>query len=193
MTFASITLAQFITGLVVASTWNKSDKAKLSLNYTCTITLNLKLELVYFALSLFFDFTAFIVIVIFALRSMPHFPGLRTPLLSRVIRTVVQDATLYFAVMFTSQFILMGFQAFAKDGLKTIPAPGYIALLPILVSRLVLSLKKSIDTQSIDDWWIGGPADRGTDTEDSATFRLATIEFATNDLTTQNTLPQARG
>ncbi|KAF9651746.1 hypothetical protein BDM02DRAFT_531615 [Thelephora ganbajun] len=42
-----------IVGLVVASTWNQSGKSKLSLNYTCTITLNVDIELVYFALSLF--------------------------------------------------------------------------------------------------------------------------------------------
>lgn len=192
MSFAAITLVQFIVGLVVASTWNQSDKSKLSLNYTCTITLNGNLELVYFALSLFFDLAAFVVIVVFALRSGPQFPGLRMHFLSHMIRTIVQDATLYFGVMFTSQFILMIFQAFARDGLKTIPAPGHIALLPILVSRLVLSLKKSIDTQSIDDWWIGGQAGRRTSTRGSAMFRLATIEFAMNDLTVQNTSPQGR-
>lgn len=71
VSFASITLVQFIIGFIVASTWNKSgtcyliyvhlthgythaDQSKLNLNYTCTITLNLNLELVYFALSLFF-------------------------------------------------------------------------------------------------------------------------------------------
>jgi hypothetical protein len=72
MSFASITLVQFIVGLIVASMWNRSgmhavlhtrpwltseihtDKSKLSLNYICTITLDLNLELVYFALSLFF-------------------------------------------------------------------------------------------------------------------------------------------
>lgn len=34
--------------------YTHADKSKLSLNYTCSITLNLDLELVYFALSLFF-------------------------------------------------------------------------------------------------------------------------------------------
>jgi len=69
--FASITLVQFIIGLVVASTWNKSGmhqlykdiwhltyvhagRSKPSLDYTCSITLNVNIELVYFALSLFF-------------------------------------------------------------------------------------------------------------------------------------------
>lgn len=186
VSFASITLVQFVVGVVEASMWNQSDKSKLSLNYTCSITLSLDLELVYFALSLFFDLAAFIVIIVLASRSAPHFSGLRTHLLPRVVRTVVQDATLYFGVMFTSQFILMAFQAFARDGLKTIPAPGHIALLPILVSRLVLSLKQSIDTQSIDDWWVGGRAGRGASTRGSTTSGLTTIEFAMNDLTAQS-------
>jgi len=192
LSFASITLAQFTVGLVVASMWDRPDKSKVSLNYTCTITLNLDLELVYFALSLFFDLAAFAAIIAFALRSAPHFHGLRTHLLSQIVRTVVQDATLYFGVMFTSQFILMMFQAFARDGLKTIPAPGHIALIPILVSRLVLSLKKSIDTEYIDDWWVGGHDGRRASARGSAPAGLTTIEFAMNDLSAQTTLSQGR-
>jgi hypothetical protein len=118
------------------------------LNYTCTITLNLDLELAYFALSLFFgmkyppiitvahasfrspDLAAFVVIVVFALRSTPRFSGLRNHLLPRIVRTVVRDATLYFGVMFTSQFILMAFQAFARVRFS---AFGRILILTVVI------------------------------------------------------------
>jgi len=121
--------AHLVLSCALIPTRTRADKSKLSLNYTCSITLSLDLELVYFALSLFFgrrshrhrntayippDLAAFIVIIVLASRSAPHFSGLRTHLLPRVVRTVVQDATLYFGVMFTSQFILMAFQAFAR-------------------------------------------------------------------------------
>jgi hypothetical protein len=181
MCFAFITLVQLIMGLVVAATWDKPDKSKLNLNFTCTITLNVNLELAYFAVSLFFDFAAFVMIITFALRSRPQFRGLRTSLLPHLSRTVVQDATLYFGVMFTSQFIMVMFQVSARDGLKTIPAPGHIALVPILVSRLVLSLKKSIDTQSIDDWWIDQFTNRRTTTRNPGVLSRSTVEFAMDD------------
>jgi len=192
MCFAFITLVQFIVGLVVASTWGHPEKSKLSLNYTCTITININIELVYFSLSLFFDFAAFVATIVFAFRSTPQFPGFRANHLPDVLRTVVQDATLYFGVMFTSQLVFMMFQASARDGLKMIPAPGYIALLPILVSRLVLSLKKSIDTHYIDDWWIDRLTGRRMIIRGSATLELSTMEFAMDDLTVQSVSFQGR-
>jgi len=194
MCFMFITLVQFIVGLVVASTWGQPDKSKLSLDHSCTITLNVNIELVYFSLSLFFDFAAFVATIVFAFRSTPRFPGPRTnvPILPYVLRTVVRDAMLYFGAMFASQLIFIMFQASARDGLKKIPAPGYIALLPILVSRLVLSLKKSIDTRFIDDWWIDRLTDRRMSVRGSATLELSTIEFAMDDLTVRSASPQER-
>ena len=60
------------------------------------------------------DFAAFVVIIAFAFRSTSQFPGDRTNLLPRVLRTVVQDATLYFGFMLTSQLVLVLFQMFAR-------------------------------------------------------------------------------
>ena len=76
---------------------------------------------------------------------MPHFPGLRTSLLPRILHTVVQDATLYFGVMFTSQLILMVFQASARVRCQS----RYIPVILVLTDAIAGWSKNDPRTVSI--------------------------------------------
>jgi len=86
---------------------------KLDSIYICLFASNIRLESAYMALSLAFDSCAFITIVVSAYRSLPPSSGKKFRF-TGVVRTVVRDATIYFAVIFTSHLILTMFIFFAR-------------------------------------------------------------------------------
>lgn len=87
----------------------------------CVFTRHRKVEIAYTAISLFYgppfflsfrrvsfqltrvttDFSAFVVIIVLAAKS-----GIRGFRMPGILRTIVQDATIYFLVIFTSHFVL---------------------------------------------------------------------------------------
>ena len=67
----------------------------------------------YTSLSLVFDFCAFITVVVSAYKSMPASLA-RDFMFTGVIGAVVQGATIYFALVFTSQFVLTMFVLFGR-------------------------------------------------------------------------------
>jgi len=103
-------------------------------------------------MSLTYDLLAFSVIVYLVVRSNVN----KAPI-SSLFKTIAQDATYYFLVIFTSHFVLVMFLAFAHWGLKLLPAPGTIVFLSVMVTRLLLSLKKAVATQE-RGWSFGEPS-----------------------------------
>lgn len=114
----------------------------------CMFASNIRLESAYTSFSLAFDFCAFIAIVVAAYSSRT--PSLENKFrLNGIVRTVVQDATIYFAVIFSSHLTLamfiffarvcvhgdplfcdvplslinLGFSLYEQDSLKLTPAP----------------------------------------------------------------------
>ena len=71
------------------------------------------LESVYTSLSLAFDFLAFVTVVVSAYRSLPY-ASVRQLMFAGIIGTVVQDAIVYFALIFASHLTLAMFIFFAK-------------------------------------------------------------------------------
>ena len=86
---------------------------KLEAFYACSFASNIKLESAYLSLSLAFDSCAFIAIVASAYRFQRHslVGALR---FTGIIGTVVQDATIYFVVIFTSHLTLTMFAFFVR-------------------------------------------------------------------------------
>ena len=81
--------------------------------YICLFTSNPKLELAYTSLSLAFDFCAFITVVVSVYRAMPASLA-KDLMFTGVIGAVVQGATVYFALVFTSQLTLTMFVLFGR-------------------------------------------------------------------------------
>lgn len=100
------------------------------------------MEIAYTCLSLFFDFTAFTTIIRFGFKA-----GLTANAVAvsrpSIVRTIVEDATIYFFVIFTSHFIFLATLLFERPSLQLIPSVGNDVFLPVMISRLIISLKKA--------------------------------------------------
>ena len=86
---------------------------KLEAFYACVFASDIRPESAYTLLSVAFDLCAFVAIVVWAYKSQLPSPGGKFRF-TGIIRTVVQDATIYFAVIFTSHLILTMFIFFAR-------------------------------------------------------------------------------
>ena len=76
----------------------------------------IQLESAYVSLSLAFDSCAFVVIVVSAFRTLP--PSRENKFkLTGIVRTLIQDATIYFVIIFTSHLSLAMFVFFARVSL----------------------------------------------------------------------------
>lgn len=113
------------------------------------------------------DLAAFAVIIGFGLRN-----GLNASAMAMsrpgIVKTIVQDATIYFIIIFTSHLVFVLTLVFARvrvthhNGfvrfltpiyqpvIQLLPAVGNDVFLPIMISRLMLSLKKVAST---DNGW----------------------------------------
>ena len=91
----------------------KHPEIKLDPFYICFFASNIRHESAYMLLSLAFDFCAFVTIVVSAYRSLPPSSGNKLRF-TGVIGTVLRDATIYFAMIFTSHLTLTMFIFFAR-------------------------------------------------------------------------------
>jgi len=104
------------------------------------------IEVAYTGISLLFDTLAFSLIVWFAKRS--RVGGFEV---SGILRTMVEDATRYFLVIFTSHFVLAMTLALGRPTIRLLPASGNVVFLPVMISRIMLSLRKAADSRQ-GDW-----------------------------------------
>jgi len=151
--FSCITLAQFALGIcmmVLVSSGASPIGDQTSINDTVhqICTGNRKIQIAYTAMSLFYDALAFLVVIGFV-RSGP-LKGFKMP---RLLRTFVQDSTVYFLIIFTSHFVLEMSLLFARPTLQLLPSLGTFVYLPTMVSRLMLSLRKAADTSESEAAW----------------------------------------
>ena len=86
---------------------------KLDPFYICAFTTSAKLGSAYTSLLLAFDFCAFVAVVVSAYRSMPASLA-KDLMFTGVIGAVVQGATVYFALVFTSELVLAMFIFFGR-------------------------------------------------------------------------------
>jgi len=100
-----------------------------------------------------YDLFTFLVIVYAALRNnMYQFKILR------LFRTIVQDATYYFLIIFTSHLLFEFILVFATRVVSLLPSIGIAVYLPVMVGRLMLSLKKAASSQGAPSWSFGEQA-----------------------------------
>ncbi|KAF9643257.1 hypothetical protein BDM02DRAFT_1545403 [Thelephora ganbajun] len=94
-----------------------------------------------------FDLAAFLVILVTA-------RGVRTsryPGIPSILGVVLRDATVYFMLMFACQLVLLLFLFLAPVQIQLTPGVAQTTLLPIMASRLMLSLKK-VATEPKGSW-----------------------------------------
>jgi len=69
-----------------------------------------------------------------------------------ILRTIFQDSTVYFLVIFTSHFVLEMTLLLARFNIQLLPAIGNVVYLPIMIGRLMLSLKKAAGSSQAGEW-----------------------------------------
>lgn len=128
--------------------------------HLCIFIRHRTLEIAFTSVSLFYDFLTFFVIIFLAARSGRGTAGLKFKI-PGILRNIAEDATRYFLVIFTSHFVLLLVMVFARETIQLLPAPGTVVYLPVMISRLMLSLKKAADPQR-GTWSFGGPPTSST-------------------------------
>ncbi|KAF9786792.1 hypothetical protein BJ322DRAFT_1106900 [Thelephora terrestris] len=144
--FALITVAQLVFGIYLTIITAKRAQVlpliPLDAYRLCTYTQNQKTtEVAYTSLSLLYDALAFVVIIFQARRS--RMPGLKV---SNILDTIAEDSTRYFIVIFASHFVLVMTLNFGRVGIQTLPGAGVLVYLPLMISRIMISLKKAADS-----------------------------------------------
>lgn len=98
------------------------------------------MEIAYTSLSLFFDLLAFSLIIFLTRRSKTS--GLKV---SNILGTIAEDATCYFAVISSAHFTLLMTLCFGRVAIQLLPGFGVLVYMPLMISRLMLSLREAAD------------------------------------------------
>jgi len=171
--FAIITVSQFAVGmwmLIRAALKGEEVIPPIPLDayHLCIFIRHRPLELAFTATSLLFDSLAFFLIIFLAARSSREAAGFRMKI-PTMLQNIATDATRYFLVIFTSHLVFVLIMVFARDTIQFLPAPGNVVYLPVMISRLMLSLKKAADPRR-GEWSFGEPPTNSTN--------LPNIQFA---------------
>jgi len=155
-----ITVGQFLLGIYVTISGAEAGAQPLPQvpldPYHLCLFVELRTHYVgYASISLCYDLLAFSLIVYLVIKSKSR--GSKLPSLFKII---VKDATRYFLVIFTSHFFIPMALIFVRESIRLLPALGLLAYLPVMVSRIMLSLRKLADPQRVD-WSLVDPVGNG--------------------------------
>jgi len=114
-------------------------------------------ELTSTAFSLLYDVLAFGIVV----HSSRQRSRERAYGMPNILDRIVRDATMYFMVIFTSHLLLIFFELFAPDPMQLLPASANSALVPLMATRLMLSLKRAAGPTDTTLWSFHDPEQRG--------------------------------
>lgn len=160
--FAIITACQLVLGMyvvVLAALEGAQPLPSLPLDayHLCIFVQHRRLEIAYAGISLSFDFLAFLLIIILATKS--EAAGLGVPSL---LYTIAEDATLYFLVIFTAHIAFeLTLNLERQIPIQLLPGPGIMVYLPVMISRIMLSLRKAANPE-YQGWSLGEPTAGGT-------------------------------
>jgi len=168
--FAVITLSQFVlgmwlTGLAAREGALHLPPIPLDAYHLCVFFRRRTLEVAYTSISLHYDFLAFSLIIFLAARSRG--PGLMIP---NILKIIAKDSTQYFLVIFTSHFVFELTLNLARESIQLLPAVGILVYLPVMISRIMLSLRKAADLQQ-NAWSLAEPTADDTDFQNIRFFR----------------------
>lgn len=143
---ASVMFAQFFFGCYVwvqtrslgAVVWPAIDYDAFRLCFLKHTDIQIIVSLTF---SLVFDFLVFVIIIWVGRRST----GFTRSHVPSILDRIVRDATMYFLVIFTSHLIVECFLVFAPKTYNLLPSTSVVIFIPLMATRLMLSLKKAAD------------------------------------------------
>jgi len=160
--FAAITASQLVLGIclvdfAVRSGAQTPPPIPLDAYRLCVFVRHRKIEVAYTSISLLYDFLAFL--FTFFLARLSKTDDSKVP---GILSTVLQDATRYFLVIFTSHFVLEMTLILCQGTTQLLPANGNIVYISVMISRMMLSLRKVADLEQ-GGRSFGGPSVNGSD------------------------------
>jgi len=162
MGFAIITTCQLVLGVwmvTLAGIKGAQPQPPIPLDeyHLCVFRQPRSLEVAYTSISLFYDSFAFSLIIFSARKS--KVPGLKIP---TILDNIAEDATWYFLVIFTSHLVLVLTLNLGRTTIQLLPGPGVLVYIPLMISRIMLSLRKAANMPQ-EAWSLMGPATHATD------------------------------
>lgn len=101
-------------------------------------------SIAYTSLDLLYDFLAFSLIMFVTARSNRIAAGVKVQTLLDII---AKDATRYFLIIFTSHFVLEMTLLFGRETIQLTPGLTNLTYIPVMISRMMLSLRKAAHLQ----------------------------------------------
>ncbi|KAF9647299.1 hypothetical protein BDM02DRAFT_2718881 [Thelephora ganbajun] len=117
----------------------ETPKIPLDVYHLCLTNSKQSLTILQMSLSFFFDIVVFVLVVVETQLIRSRHRAISGP---NILDTVSRDAEIYFAVISTSHFLIVIMFAVARPGIRSIPIVGNAALIPMMTSRMIMSLKK---------------------------------------------------
>jgi len=72
--------------------------------------------------------------------------------LSHLMKTLVQDSSIYFFIILTFSLMVLVYAVMARTSLKNFPLVAPVVLVPVMVSRIILSLREAADEGLVLCW-----------------------------------------
>lgn len=151
LVFGVLVASSFATGVwlvsVPSATAVKMPEINLDAFRTCVFTAPVDSEWAYRGQVAFADLITFICIIVFVVR-VNHGQSRMT----RLTRTILQDGVLYFFVMAGFHIAMVLCISFTTLIIPIFPPITIIVLIPVMISRLVISLRKAADGSLVQAW-----------------------------------------
>jgi len=96
------------------------------------------------------DLVTFACIVAFIIQLKKNLGQQHT--LSHLMKTLIQDSTIYFFIMLTFNAAMLAYAIMARASMKNFPLVAPTVLVPVMLSRLSLSLRKAADEGLVLYW-----------------------------------------
>lgn len=106
----------------------------------CIFQLPISVTVLYTSLSLGFDLAAFLIVLVQTRVLKKQY---RDPNITTIADTVTRDTEVYFLLIFSSHLLLVLMMIFMKQLLHFLPAVGNAVFVPMMITRIILSLKKA--------------------------------------------------
>jgi len=153
----AITVSQLALGIYMMAVAGKEGaqplpQIPLDAYHLCVFFRHRKFELAYTSISIFYDSLAFLLIMFLATGLKRR--GLKV---RNLMETITADATRYFLVIFSAHFVLVLTLNLGPEPVQLLPGPGLPVFLPVMISRIMFSLKKAADSQN-KPWTLTEPA-----------------------------------
>ncbi|KAF9789637.1 hypothetical protein BJ322DRAFT_1178256 [Thelephora terrestris] len=161
LVFLALTASQFALGVCMVTLGAREGgqplpQIPLDAYHLCVFNRHRNIEVAYTSLSLVYDSLAFSLVMYLARK-------LRAPGGAPMILDIIaKDATWYFLVVFSSHLVLVLTLNFARPTIQLLPGPGIVVYLPVMISRIMLSLRKAAGSRE-SAWSLSmGPISTGT-------------------------------